>query len=136
MSQVSQAKEVALDMDGSGNMQNQRWAVAAGILALFYILNKLRGRRKMKKMVEERLKARMEEAREKSVSGRVRRRLVEETKSRKKSRKKGKQERSMLRTLIRAVAFQLAKKIISEQINRAEIGLKGLKAGKKAEART
>ena len=86
----------------------------------------------MKKMIEGRLKARIEEQREKSVSGKMQRRLVEESKTSKKSRRKRKKERSMLSTIMRAVVFQLVKKIITDQINQADMGrLKGLKLGKK-----
>ena len=119
-------------MDETGDfMQNQRWMIVAGGLVALFCLNKLRKRRKMKKMIEERLKARMEEQREKSVKGKVRRRLVEESKTRKKGRKKGKKQKSMLSTVIKAVIFQVARKIITDQINQADIGLKGLKLGKK-----
>jgi hypothetical protein len=117
-------------MDETGNLQNQRWAVAAGVIALLYFLNKMRKRRKMKKIIEERLKARMEAEREKSVSGKVKRRLVAETKGRKRG-KKAKKEKSMMRSIVRAVLFQLAKKMIMEQLGQAEFGIKGLKPGKK-----
>ncbi|OFW57270.1 MAG: hypothetical protein A2V52_07690 [Actinobacteria bacterium RBG_19FT_COMBO_54_7] len=120
-------------MDDAGDvMQNKRWAIFAGAIAALYFLNKLRKRRKMKKMIEGRLKARIEEQREKSVSGKMQRRLVEESKTSKKSRRKRKKERSMLSTIMRAVVFQLVKKIITDQINQADMGrLKGLKLGKK-----
>jgi hypothetical protein len=117
-------------MNDKGNMQNQRWAMLGGILALLFILNKVRQRRKMKKMIEKRLQARIEEKREKSISGKVRRRLVEETKAGKKGRK-GKKDKSMLKNLIKAVLFQLAKKMIMEQLNQAETGIKGFQRGKK-----
>jgi hypothetical protein len=112
-------------MNGAGGeKQKQRWGVFAGILAAFYILHRLRKRRKMKKMIKERARARamMEEKRKKEEA---------KKKAGKRVVKKAKKERSLTEQLVRFTIFQLLKKVISAQIKQTEIGLGSGKLGKK-----
>ncbi|MDY6795189.1 MAG: hypothetical protein SWK76_07900 [Actinomycetota bacterium] len=94
----------------------------AGLLVAVLLLLKLRKRRKRKKLLKAKAKAkaRMEK-----------RRKLEVKKTDKKGKKKAKKERSLVSQLIRFTVFQVAKKLISEQIKQTEMDLGKGKLGSK-----
>lgn len=98
------------------------WGAIAGLLLSILFLHRLRKRRKKKKLLKARAKAR---ARMES------KRAKEAEKPTKKEKKKTKKEKSLVSQLVRFTIFQVAKKIITEQIKQTEGDLGKKKLGSK-----
>ncbi len=123
-----------------GGEQNQRWGIFAGMVLGLFLLNRLRKRRKIRKIAKMRARAvsegekksgKKEKARRKA---RVKARMKAEEKAakrRKKERKEKKNDRSLIEQLARFAVLQFAKKIISQQIRDMEISLGKSKLGSK-----
>ncbi len=101
---------------------SQKWWLVAGGLAVLLLLHRWRQKRKVEKLLKARAKmrARAEKARPE----------VKGAGKRKRGKKKGK-DRSLAEQLLRFAAFQLMKKIISEQIKQMEVDLGRGRIGKK-----
>jgi hypothetical protein len=110
-----------------GEGQEQRWGIFAGILVTLYVLNKLRKRRKMKKLLRmrARAKARTDKTRKKAADARAK------EVAKKLPKKKGKKKKSEARKLLNFVVFQILKKVISKQLKQMEFDLSQNKLGKK-----
>ncbi len=99
--------------------QLQWLGMAAGGLAVLFLLNRWRQKRKVKKILRARarLKARQDKERKEKRG--------------KAARRAKKKERSMFQQLVRFAVFQFLKKVISEQIKQMEVELGKGKLGKK-----
>jgi ABC-type protease/lipase transport system fused ATPase/permease subunit len=110
-----------------GEGQEQRWGAFAAIVAALFILNRLRKRRKMKKLLKMRARARARADKTRRKAADAKAKAV----AKKLPGKKEKKKKSQLQKLISFAAFQILKKIISEQIKQMEIDLSQNKLGKK-----
>lgn len=109
-----------------GEKPQPNWGVIAGVLAGLFLLWRLRKRRKKKKLLK--AKAKMERRRREQEK---KAKKKPEKKLKKKEKKKAKKERSLVSQLVRFAIFQIAKKVISEQIKSTEVDLSKGKIGAK-----
>ena len=127
-----------------GGTQDQRWGLFAGIVAGLLFLNRLRKRRKIRKIAwvwalavarRDKKGLKVVEARRKH---RARARMKADEKAKKAARKEKKKEkkerkkdRPIIEQLIRFAVLQFAKKAITQQIKGMEVDLGRSKLGSK-----
>ena len=112
-----------------GEKPQPNWGVIAGVLAGLFLLWRLRKRRKKKKLLKAKAKVeRRRREQEKKAKKKPEKKLKKKDK---KQKKKAKKERSLVSQLVRFAIFQLAKKVISEQIKNVEVDLGKGKIGAK-----
>jgi len=112
-----------------GEKPQPNWGVIAGVLAGLFLLWRLRKRRKKKKLLKAKAKVeRRRREQEKKAKKKPEKKLKKKDK---KQKKKAKKERSLVSQLVRFAVFQLAKKVISEQIKNVEVDLGKGKIGAK-----
>lgn len=134
--------------EAGGGMQDQRWGVFAGIIAGLFFLNRLRKRRKIKKIARVRAQAlarrekkglKEEEARRRARA-KARMKADEQAKKatrkeKKKEKKRRKKDRPVIEQLIRFAVLQFAKKAIAQQIKGMEADLGKSKLGSRIAGR-
>lgn len=112
--------------DAFGEKQQPNWGIIAGAVVGLFLLWKLRRRRKRKKILKARAKIEKKRREQEKKA-----KKKPEKKLKKKEKKKVKKERSLVSQLVRFAVFQIAKKVISEQIKNMEVDLSKGRIGAK-----